>query len=174
MDCTAKIGTHLSPQAAGTAHFAMDVDEVPAAVGSRPDRLSPVSGPQEQVQRHTVEQIVDSALGLPILNARVRPRLEQAAGVLTGLSQLEQVRRRTAMEVFRSFERVWRTLTWDELRSMVTAGQRPPAQRGKQMLGKAEACGDGAVRARAADPVEQQSLTHENAKVSDSVHRQTV
>ena len=37
-----------TPQAAGTQYFAMDVDEVPAVVGSRPDRLSDVSGPQER------------------------------------------------------------------------------------------------------------------------------
>ena len=35
----------------------MDVDELPAAGGSRPDRLTEVR-PQERVQRHTVEQIV--------------------------------------------------------------------------------------------------------------------
>ena len=49
----------------------MDVDEVPAAVGSRPDRLSPVSGPQERVPRHTVEQIVDTALVVPFLDVLV-------------------------------------------------------------------------------------------------------
>ena len=37
----------------------MDVDDVPAAGGSRPDRLPDVSGPQERVQRRTVLQIVD-------------------------------------------------------------------------------------------------------------------
>ena len=35
----------FSPQAAGTQYFAMDLDEVLAASGSRPDRLAPVSGP---------------------------------------------------------------------------------------------------------------------------------
>ena len=39
----------------------MDVDEVPAAGGSRPDWLSPVSGPQERVQRHNMEQLVEPA-----------------------------------------------------------------------------------------------------------------
>ena len=42
-------------------------DEEPG--GSRPDRLAPVSGPQEQVQRHTVERMADSALVVPILDA---------------------------------------------------------------------------------------------------------
>ena len=55
------------PQAAGTQYFAMDVDDVPAAGGSRPDRLSDVSGPQERVQRCTVQQIVDYP-SLPILD----------------------------------------------------------------------------------------------------------
>ena len=44
-------------QAAGTQYFPMDVDDLPAAGGSRPDRLSEVR-PQEWVQRRTVEQII--------------------------------------------------------------------------------------------------------------------
>ena len=55
------------PQAAGAQFFAMDVDEVPAAGGSRPDRLAPVSGPQERVQRHFVELV----RGVPVLDAVV-------------------------------------------------------------------------------------------------------
>ena len=55
------------PQAAGTQYFAMDVDDVPAADGSRPDRLSDVSGPQERAQRRTVQQIVDP-VPLPTLD----------------------------------------------------------------------------------------------------------
>ena len=46
--------------------FAMDVDDVPAA-GSRPEWILPVSGPWERVQRHTVEQIDDSAPVVPSL-----------------------------------------------------------------------------------------------------------
>ena len=57
------------PQAAGTLYFAMDVDEVPAAGGSRPDRLAPVSGPQERVQQHFVEQLVELVRGVPVLDA---------------------------------------------------------------------------------------------------------
>ena len=49
--------THLPPQAAGTLHYPMDVDDLPAAGSSRPDRLTEVR-PQERVQRHTVEQII--------------------------------------------------------------------------------------------------------------------
>ena len=37
----------------------------------RPDRLASVSGPQERVQRHIVEQVVDSVPGLPVLDALV-------------------------------------------------------------------------------------------------------
>ena len=46
-----------SPQAAGAQHFFLDLDEAPAAGGSRPDRLTEVR-PQERVQRYTVEQII--------------------------------------------------------------------------------------------------------------------
>ena len=87
--------------------------------------------------------------------ARVRPRFEQAAEVLTDLTQLEQVRRRTAMEVYRSVpDRVRRTFTLDERRSMFLLmpdyrRRFTEAQGGTQILGKAEACGGGAVRARA-------------------------
>ena len=44
-------------QAAGTLYYRMDVDDLPAAGGSQPDRLTEVR-PQERVQRHTVEQII--------------------------------------------------------------------------------------------------------------------
>ena len=37
---------------------------MPVAGGSRPDRLAHVAGPQERVQRHIVEQLVDSVPGL--------------------------------------------------------------------------------------------------------------
>ena len=70
------------PQVAGTQYFAMDVDEVPAAGGSRPDRLAPVSGPQERVQRHIVEQPVDPVRGLPFLDAPVPQKVEQLVDVL--------------------------------------------------------------------------------------------
>ena len=99
---TATIRANPPPQAAGTENFALDED-VPAA-GSRPDRLSAVSGPQERVLRHAVEQMADSTPVVPMLeapvqqlgcsvvgsvlgrweplppHARVRPVLNQAAG----------------------------------------------------------------------------------------------
>ena len=46
---TAEFQTHPPPQAAGTVYFAMDGDDVPAALGSRPDRLSEVR-PQVRAQ----------------------------------------------------------------------------------------------------------------------------
>ena len=56
--------THVAPRgqtkaraAAGAQHFSLDLDEAPAAGGSRPDRLTEVR-PQDRVQRHTVEQII--------------------------------------------------------------------------------------------------------------------
>ena len=48
-----------------------------------PDRLAPVSGPQERVQRHIVEQPVDPVRGLPVLDAPV-PQVEQLVEVLIG------------------------------------------------------------------------------------------
>ena len=125
-------------QAAGTQYFAMGVDEVLVAGGSRSDRLAPVSGPQERVQRHIEKQLVDSAPGLPVLDAavplmwgdgevgsvlspweplpppaRVQSCRELAAG------QLEQVRRRTATDVCNWVTPSRRSLTQDESRSMV-------------------------------------------------------
>ena len=65
------------PQAAGTVYYPMDVDDVPAASGSRPDRLLDVSGPQERVQRRTMEQIVDCVREVPLLDAPVPQMAEQ-------------------------------------------------------------------------------------------------
>ena len=70
------------PQAAGTQYFAMDVDEVLAAGGSRPDRLSPVSGPQERVQRHFVEQLVEPVRRVPVLDAPVPQLVDNLEDVL--------------------------------------------------------------------------------------------
>ena len=49
--------------------------------GARPDRLSEVR-PQEQVQRHTADQIVDAVPGLPTLDVPVPLMVEQLADVL--------------------------------------------------------------------------------------------
>ena len=70
---TAEFGTHPPPQA---VYFAMDVDDVPAALGSRPDRLSEVR-PQERTQRRTVQQIVDPVHSLPTLDDPAPQMVEQ-------------------------------------------------------------------------------------------------
>ena len=58
MNYTASIRSTPTPKAAGTQYFALDVDEVPAVGGSRRDRLPDVSGPQERVERRTVQQTI--------------------------------------------------------------------------------------------------------------------
>ena len=77
---TAKFRKTPTPQVAGTQYFAMDIDEVPAT-GSRPDRLAGVR-PQERVQQHPVDQIVDTAPALPILDVPVPLMGEQLVDVL--------------------------------------------------------------------------------------------
>ena len=57
--------------------------------GSRPDRLAGVR-PQERVQRHTVEQIVDAAPGLPVLDALVPLVVEQLVDVLAFVEEEEK------------------------------------------------------------------------------------
>ena len=81
MKYTAKFREHLLP-AAGTQYFAMDVDEVPAAGGSRPDRVSDVSWSQEGVQRHFVEQLVEPVRGVPVLDAPVPQMVDKLEDVL--------------------------------------------------------------------------------------------
>ena len=75
-----QVPEHPTPQVAGTQYFALDVDEVPAT-GSRPDRLAGVR-PQERVQQHPVDQIVDTAPALPILDVPVPLMGEQLVDVL--------------------------------------------------------------------------------------------
>ena len=75
-------------QAAGTEYFSLDVEDVPAT-GSRPDRLAGVR-PQEQVQRHTVGQVVDAVPGLPALDVPVPLKVEQLADVLSLIAQYEK------------------------------------------------------------------------------------
>ena len=78
---TATVRTHPPPQAAGTVYFAMDVDDVRAALGSWPDRLSEVR-PQERAQRRTVQQIVD-----PVLLPTLDDPAPQMVGQLLNLAQ---------------------------------------------------------------------------------------
>ena len=56
-------------QEPGTRYDLDDDDSVLELGGSRPDWLLPVSGPQERVQRHTVEQIIDTFVPVPMLDA---------------------------------------------------------------------------------------------------------
>ena len=82
MHFTATFRANPPPQAAG-----MDVDELPAA-GTRPDRLVGVR-PQDRVQRHTVEHIVDSAPVVPSLDAPVPLMAEQLVDVLSLVAEYE-------------------------------------------------------------------------------------
>ena len=70
-----QVPEHPTPQVAG-----MDLDEVPAT-RSRPDRLAGVR-PHERVQLHPVDQIVDTAPALPILDVPVPLMGEQLVDVL--------------------------------------------------------------------------------------------
>ena len=72
---------HGKVPAAGTVHFAVDVDDVPAALGSRPDRLSEVR-PQEWAQRRIVQQIINP-VPLPTLDDLA----PQMVGQLLNLAQ---------------------------------------------------------------------------------------
>ena len=65
-------------------HFFLDDDEPPAA-GSRPDRLSAVSGPQERVQRRSVAQIEVTVPLVPSLDVPVPQMVDQLVVVLQGL-----------------------------------------------------------------------------------------
>ena len=74
---------HPTPQAAGTEYFSLDVEDVPAA-GLRPGVLAEPR-PQERVQRHTVEHIVDLVRVAPmvqILDAPVPQTVEQLPDIL--------------------------------------------------------------------------------------------
>ena len=62
-------------------------DEEPG--GARPDRLAGVR-PQERVQRHTVEHIVDSAPVVPSLDAPVPLMAEQLVDVLSLVAEYEK------------------------------------------------------------------------------------
>ena len=88
LNFAAKIRRHPPSQAAGTVYYPMDVDDVPAACGSRPDRLLDVSGPKERVQ-----QTVDCVPVVPLLDALVSQTVDQLVEVLRPLDTVvpEQV-----------------------------------------------------------------------------------
>ena len=95
LNFAAKIRRHPPPQAAGTVYYPMDVDDVPAAGGSRPDRLLDVSGPQERLPRHIVEQIVDIVPVVPLLHVPAPQTVDSVVEVLKildkSLPDVEQV-----------------------------------------------------------------------------------
>ena len=61
LNYTATVRTHPPPQAASTVYYTFGDDEEVLAAGVRPAPLSEVAGPQERVQRHTVEQRAQGA-----------------------------------------------------------------------------------------------------------------
>ena len=72
----------LLPQEPRTQHFTLDDgDSVPELVLSRPDKIATLSGPQERVQRRTMQQIVDVA-PLPYLDDPMPQMVEQSVEVL--------------------------------------------------------------------------------------------
>ena len=81
-----QVPEHPTPQAAGAQHFAMDagedVGEAPAA--GRPAPLLEVL-PQERVQQHTAEQIVDPVPLVPLLHDVVPQMVKQLVDFLTPL-----------------------------------------------------------------------------------------
>ena len=93
MHYTATFRTHPLLQAAGVQQFFLDDDEPPAA-GSRPDRLSAVSGPQERVQRRSVALIEVTVPSVPILDVAVPQMVDVMVEVFTCFdkpSSVEQV-----------------------------------------------------------------------------------
>ena len=66
--------------------FELSFEEEPGGV--RPDRLSAVSGPQERVQRRTVQQIVDPVTSLPTLDDPAPQMVEQLPDILHFLRAL--------------------------------------------------------------------------------------
>ena len=77
---TTKFRTHPPPQTAGRVYFAMDVDDVPAVLGSQLDGLSEVK-PQERVLRRTVEQNVD-VVTFPALDVPMPQMVDQPMALL--------------------------------------------------------------------------------------------
>ena len=69
-----------TPQAAGEQHFFLDDDESHAAGSSRHDQR--LSGPEERVLRHTVEQLADCVPVVPLLDVPVLQMVEHLVHVL--------------------------------------------------------------------------------------------
>ena len=85
-----------TPHEPGTRYFNLDDnDSVPELGGTRPDRLSAVSGPQERVPRRIVEQIVDIVPVVPLLHVPEPQTVDSVVEVLKildkSLPDVEQV-----------------------------------------------------------------------------------
>ena len=83
---TAAVRTHPLPQAAGTQYFELSDEDVVPARGSRPACLVAPRGPQEAVQRHTVEQLADI---VPMVQVLDDPGLLGEVGVLGFFQELD-------------------------------------------------------------------------------------
>ena len=94
MNCTATIQDPPTPQ---PELFSL-CEEEPG--GSRPDRIPTLSGPQAQVLRHTVQQIVDPVPSLPALDDLVPQMVEQLPDILHFLRALSpDPEKRTANKI---------------------------------------------------------------------------
>ena len=131
------------------------MDDVPAARGSRPDRLLDVSGPQERVQRRTMEQLVDSPPVVPSLDAPVPLKVEQLADVLSLIALYEKEMDRledlilTGAPVSAADREAWRR--WVNRSSSSSGAKRKKKKRRKRKLPKAggrAVLGQGGCRAR--------------------------
>ena len=71
LNYTATVRTDPPPQAASTVYCTFGDDEEVLAARVRPAPLSEVAGPQERVQRHTVEQIEEFVPIVQILDIHV-------------------------------------------------------------------------------------------------------
>ena len=120
---------------------------MPAARGSRPDRLLDVSGPQERVQRRTMEQLVDSPPVVPSLDAPVPLMAEQLVDVLSLVAKYEKEMDRledlilTGAPVSSADREAWRR--WVNRSSSSSGAKRKKKKRRKRKLPKA---GGRAVR----------------------------
>ena len=121
--------------------------------GTRPDRLSDVR-PQEQVQRHNVEQLVDSAPVVPSLDAPVPLMAEQLVDVLSLVAKYETEMDRLedrilqGSPVSKADKEAWRR--WVN-NSSPSGSKRKKKKRRKRKLPKAggrPVLGQGGCRAR--------------------------
>ena len=116
------VWTYPPPQAASTVYYTFGDDEEVHAAGVRPAPLSEVVGPQERVQRHTVEQIEEFMPMVQILDTHVPrarggslesvlrwwlcwSRLSRSAGLLDPTNAvLEFVEARSLESVLKTFD----------------------------------------------------------------------